>query len=242
MQNKADTLARLQNYILSLQGYKPAHAALQIDFGLGRIVHSFPNDSFPFSALHEFTCNSEEECASSGAFVGGLLSSSLNKGGIALWVGTKRHIFPPALKAFGINADQVIFVELKKEREALWTIEEALKCATLTTVVGEMTELDFTESRRLPLAIEKSGVGCFLLRHRPRNSTTASTSRWHVTPLPSAVEDGIPGVCHLRWQVDLVKVRNGRPGSWVVEWRGGRFRHATKLATIRGEERQVKTG
>ena len=135
-----------------------------------------------------------------------------------------------------------MFIERKKEKEVVWTIEEALKCTNLTTVVGELAELDFTESRRLQLAIEKSGVSCFLLRHKPRNLTTASTSRWQVKPLPSDIEDSLPGVGHPRWQVNLLKVRNGKPGSWVVEWAGGRFRHPSKFAVIRGEELQTKTG
>lgn len=242
MQNKVDILARLRNDVLSLQGFKPACTLSQTDFGLGCIVHSFPHASFPFSALHEFTCNSKEECASSSAFVTGLLSSTLNRGGVALWVGTKRHIFPPALKAFGINPDQIIFIELKKEKEVIWTIEEALKCTALTTVVGEIAELDFTESRRLQLLIEQSGVGCFLLRHKLRNFTTASTSRWNVQPLSSETDHDMPGLSYPRWKVNLLKVRNGKPGSWIIEWAEGSFRHPSKLSVIRSEERQKKTG
>lgn len=242
MQNKSEILVRLQNDILAMQGLRPSYSPAQTDFGLGRIVQSFPNAVFPFSALHEFTCNRKEECASTSAFVTGLLSSSLSKGGVTLWASTKLHIFPPALKAFGINPDQIIFIELKREKEVIWTIEEALKCGTLTTVVGEIGELDFTESRRLQLAIEKSGVGCFLLRHKPRNFTTASTSRWNVQPLSSQTENNLPGLNYPRWQVNLLKVRNGKPGSWVMEWAGGRFRQPSKFAVIYGKEKQTKTG
>lgn len=242
MQNKADILARLQNDILSLQGFKPASTAVETDFGLGRIIQSFPNSIFPFASLHEFVCNSKEECAASSAFVSGLLSSVLDKGGVAVWVGTKRQVFPPALKAFGISPEQVLFIELKKEKDALWVAEEALKCTTITTVVGEISDLDFSGSRRLQLAIEKTGVGCFLLRHNPRNFTTASTSRWNIRPLLSKTQSDMPGITFPRWQVDLLKVRNGKPGSWVVEWVDVRFRHPSKLVAITGGGLQSKTG
>ena len=39
-----------------------------------------------------------------------------------------RTIFPPALKSFGIAPDKIIFIDLKKEKEILWAMEEALKC------------------------------------------------------------------------------------------------------------------
>src|SRR5215203_5880180 len=156
MLSKSDIHCRLQNEILSLQGYKPNTATTQSDFGLGPIVTSFPNHTFPFSALHELFCESPQEVASSGAFVSGLLSSPLNKGGVALWIGTQPFIFPPALKSFGVNPGQMIFINTGSEKEAIWTLEEALKSTSLTSVVGQITELDFTQSRRFQLAIEQS--------------------------------------------------------------------------------------
>ncbi len=241
MQNKADIRNRLQQDILSLQGFRPASANAQTNFGLPRIARFFPNATFPFSALHEFSCITPEEVTSAGAFVAGLLSPLFDKGGVGLWISAERLIFPPALKAFGINPDQIIFIELKKEKEVMWAVEEALKCDALTTVIGEMADISFTESRRFQLAIEQSGVGCFLLRNKPRNVTTASTSRWQIKPLPSQIESNLPGIGYPRWQVNLLKVRNGKPGSWVLEWAEGRFRHASTLAVIRGEEMQTKS-
>ncbi len=241
MQNRLEILARLQNDILSLQGFKPASAGHATDVGLGHIAHSFPNATFPISALHEFTCYNREEAAASGAFITSILSSLLTKSGVVLWIGIQRVVFPPALKAFGVDADQIIFVELKKEKEIVWAVEEALRCNAVTCVIAEIAELGFTESRRFQLAIEQSGVACFVLRYKPRNLATASTTRWQVKPLSSVSDDGLPGVVHPRWQVDLLKVRNGKPGSWVVQWSRGRFRYPSKLAVI-PSDLQKKTG
>lgn len=234
MLTKADILARLQKEVLSLQGYKPASADNTVDFGLGQISHSFANSTFPAAALHEFCCNTHEEVSTSGAFIAGLLSPMMRKDGVSFWISTKRRLFPPALQSFGISPDQIIFIDLKKPKEVVWTVEEALRCTTLTTVIGEIDELDFTESRRLQLAIEKSGVGCFLLRHKPRNLATAATSRWHIKPLSSQQENLLPGVGHPRWQVNLLKIRNGKPGSWELEWMDGCFRHPSKLSILHG--------
>jgi len=46
--------------------------------------------------------------------------------------------------------------------------------------------------------------------------------------LPGEPVDGLPGLGFPRWQVELLKVRNGQPGSWVVEWSDGRFKPARK--------------
>jgi protein ImuA len=122
MESKADIRCLLQNEIFSLLGFQPANVTAQSDFGLVPIASSFPDHTFPYSALHEFICESPQEVAASSAFVTGLLSTLLQKGGIVLWISTRHLVFPPALKGFGINPEQIIFINLRKEKEAIWTI------------------------------------------------------------------------------------------------------------------------
>ncbi len=150
-------------------------------------------------------------------------------------------MFPPALKSFGIAPDKIIFIDLKKEKEILWAMEEALKCDSLSAVVGEMKELSFTNSRRLQLAVEQSRVTGFILRNNTRNfSTTACVTRWKIAPLPSESDD-MPGVGFPRWNVELLKVRNGKPGSWQIEFAAGHFSLISKITTITLEQKK-KTG
>ncbi len=78
----------------------------------------------------------------------------------------------------------------------------------------------------------KAGVGCFILRNKPKNVLTTGVSRWQIQPMHSEVEDGFPGLGHPRWQVKLLKVRNGSPGSWNIEWSNGGFRYVSKLGVI----------
>jgi protein ImuA len=44
----------------------------------------------------------------------------------------------------------------------------------------------------------------------------------------------MPGVGFPRWNVELLKVRNGQPGNWQVEWMDGRFNPV--IDTIEHEE------
>ena len=220
---KADIITQLKKELLALQGFRPlVHAHQQID--LGTINHSFPNSQFPLGVNHEFICSSKESLAASSGFIAGILSSMLTKGGAVVWISSSQIIFPPALVSFGIDPSQFIFIHLRNQKEINWTIEEALKCEGLAAVVGELANIDLTISRRLQLAAEQSRVTGFLLRHQPKQiNTTAFTCRWQIQSIKSETTDGFPGVGYSRLKVELLKVRNGKPGQWVIEWSNARF-------------------
>lgn len=221
MDGRADIIARLQREIMPLQGYKPRlhHGQNQSQSPLSM---AFPGKVFPLGAIHEYHYQSKEDLASTSGLIAGIIASHLQKEGITIWICGQRSVFPPALASFGLKPEQFLFVELGLEKERLWVMEEALKCQGVSAVIAELRQLDFTSSRRLQLAVERSGVTGFVIRNKARNSTV-SLSRWEVRPLPSHNEEGIPGIGDPAWKVDLLKVRNGRPMSWQLEWKYGKF-------------------
>lgn len=239
---KADIIAQLRKDILPLQGIRNVLNGAPVNVGLGVMNRSFPNGSFPLGAIHEFCCKEAEDASASCAFIAGIAGALMQKGGAAIWVSNSRTIFPPALTYFGIEPDRMIFIDLQKQKDVLWVVEEALKCDGLAAVIGEIPELNFTASRRLQLAIEQSRVTGFIVRRTQRNpGITASVARWKITPLPSAIEDDMPGVGFTRLQVELLKIRNGTPASWQIEWSAGRFRAASSPTPIPLQQRR-KTG
>lgn len=218
---KTHIISCLQREILVLQGFK-ATAPGSADIGLGSINNAFPNGSFPVGAVHEFL--SSEAVGATCGFMAGLLASMMGSNGVSLWISSGRQLFPPALRYFGIQPDKFIFIDLQKERHVMWAMEEALKCPALIAVVGEIPEISFTASRRLQLAVEESKVTGFILRNNPRTlSASACISRWKITPLLSHTVDNLPGIGFPQWKVELLRIRNGRPGVWEVMWTGGRF-------------------
>ena len=240
--SKADIIARLQREILSLQGFKPITNGNASDLGLGPIRSAFRDSKFPVGAIHEFLCSGREEISATGGFISGLLSTLMKNGGAALWINSSRNVFPPGLTLFGIEPHKILFIELHKEKDVLWAMEESLKCEGLAAVVGEVNQLSFMASRRLQLAVEQSRVTGFVLRKQDSNiNITSCVTRWKISHLPSVSENELPGVGFPRWNVELIKVRNGKPGTWEIEWRGKRFRHASSLRVIRRDE-QKKTG
>ncbi len=240
--SKADIITRLKRDILSLQGLKGTLRNTATDNGLGIINNAFPNNLFPAGAVHEFIAAGAEDAAATSGFIGGILSSLMNTRGACIWICCSRSIFPPALTSFGIAPDKIIFIDLKKQKELLWVLEEALKCSGLSAVIAEVPALSFTASRRLQLAVEQSQVTGFILRNNSRfiNTTTCIT-RWKITSLPSEMPGNMPGVGFPRWNVELLKVRNGTAGKWQIEYRAGCFRHISKYSAI-ALTPQKKTG
>jgi protein ImuA len=240
---KEDMISQMQKDILLWEGFKPPVTGSVCTFGLGAMEAAFPNGVFPTGAVHEFLSTKQEHTAATGAFISGLLGMLMQKGGACLWISRSRRLFPPALKFFGIVPHQVIFVDLQREKDVLWATEEALKCEGLAAVVAEVQEITFMQSRRLQLAVETSRVTGFIMRSDARKiSATACTARWKITPLVSEPA-GLPGVGFPRWQVELLKVRNGKPGSWQVEWAADKYHVIDENNTaVEFEEQTLKAG
>ncbi len=226
MLSHAQLRSQLQADILRLQGFKPAGSGLGA-LSLGAIDAAFPNRTFPTGAVHEVVSPASEDLAAASGFLTGLMAGLMRSKGVAVWISTRRTVFPPALKAFGIKPDRLLFVEVPRERDALWAMEEALKSPALTAVVGELRDISFTASRRLQLAVEQSQVTGFIINRATRLTTTACVSRWKITSLPSETIAALPGIGFPQWRVELLRIRNGHPGVWQVQWQKNRFVIAT---------------
>ena len=92
--------------------------------------------------------------------------------------------------------------------DALWAVEEAVVSGVVSHVIAEVDSADFTATRRLTLASERHGVPVTLLLPHTCEGATAATTRWRVSPLPSApnrYDPRAPG--HARWRVHLERCR-----------------------------------
>jgi len=221
---KSDLLLQLKSKIQQIQGFKvSAYKSFIIDLGI--INLSFPNYTFPIGTVHEFLTPEPGGTASTIGFLTPLLASLTNGQKVGVWISSKRKLFPPSLANFGFGPERLLFVDVAKESDVQWAIEESLKCSALTTVVAEVNDISFTASRRLQLAVEQSSVTGFLFRGsaKQKPGTTACAARWRVTSLPSDNLEELPGIGFPKWRVELLRIRSGRPGVWNVEWRNGRY-------------------
>lgn len=122
---------------------------------------------------------------------------------------------PPALRA------RLIHVAAEKPEDALFALEEGLRCRGLAFVLGELTgnprALGFTASRRLSLVAEKHGVPLWLVRLDAAQDLSSARMRWQVAAAPSLppqwnpVAPGLPA-----WRAGLFRARAHPPGEWTL--------------------------
>lgn len=234
-----EQFVRLQQDIIRMQDHHSAKNIAEDNAGLSMISEAFPNHSFPLGALHEFICSSIETTSAASGFISGIAASIMKGNSAGAWIGSSGTVFPHALSSFGLQPEQFLFIEPTKEKDRLWCIEEALKCDGFSVVIADTGNIGFMETRRFQLAVEQSAVTAFVLRrHRPAPMSSCAVTRWQVQSM-IGTKDDLPGIGFPQWRVDLLKVRNGKPGSWDIGWKENKFELITEEITASSFLRKV---
>lgn len=215
-----------------MQGQKPAADQSGGKVALGPVLDAFPQKVFPTGAIHECITTTPATTAATTGFIAGILSGLMSGSGPSVWISPDRILFPPGFSSFGLEPDRILFANVKKEKDICWAMETCLQMDGLSAVVSELSTLDFTISRRLQLAVEKSGVTGFVLRTNRNLHPTACVSRWQISAASSYHLQSLPGVTLPCWNVELLKVRGGNTGAWKLAWMNGSFRPVPEPATV----------
>jgi protein ImuA len=176
----------------------------------------------------------------------GFLLAQLGTDKPLLWVQQRMailesgRIHPP-----GLPSQNLIHVDARDARDALWAMEEGLRCAALSAVIGELwgdpRALDFTATRRLAVAAERSSVPCWLVRLGGTANLSGARMRWRVGSAPSLANplDGkAPGAP--AWDAELFRARGFPPGRWSLTHEAGAFHLAAAPGDrALGEERRL---
>ncbi|HEX5258201.1 MAG TPA: hypothetical protein VFW35_05405 [Sphingomicrobium sp.] len=152
----------------------------------------------------------------------GFLLPQLDTARPLLWVQERMailesgRIYPP-----GLPTANFIHVEARDARDALWAMEEGLRCSALSAVIGEIwgdpRALDFTATRRLAVASEQSGVPCWLVRLGGTADLSGARMRWRIASEPSLINDLDPKAPGLpAWDAELFRARGMPPGRWTL--------------------------
>lgn len=139
------------------------------------------------------------------------------------------------LELFGLTPSRLLIVRTAHARDALWAMEESLRCPGIAAVIGEMAEAgdsaDLTATRRLNLVAERQGTLPLLLRQQPLRGTSACATRWQVRAAPGR-GDGFGGIGRTAFTLALEKNRHGPCGDWQVEWDHEQRHFRTALPVI----------
>jgi protein ImuA len=152
----------------------------------------------------------------------GFLLAQIDHSKPLLWVQDRMaileagRIYPP-----GLPASDLIHVTARDARSALWAMEEGLRCGALSAVIGELwgdpASLDFTATRRLAVAAERSGVPAWLVRLGGNANLSGARMRWRVASAPSLIhpfDPRAPG--NPAWDAELFRARGRPPGRWSI--------------------------
>lgn len=215
--------------------------ASAITWGIAAIDRHLPGSGLMLGAVHEFAgAGLDLEEASLAAAVSARLLGRAQgaRPGEALWIARQRDLYTRALPGSGCDPSRLLHLKTRRNDDTLWALEEALRCQSLLAVIGEVGPLDLTQSRRLQLAAEKSGVPAFIIRRGHNRDARnwaaqpiAAQTRWRIHPAPSlgidlpAGRQPLPGKA--RWQVELWRCRGGNPATWLLEEHHHGWREAT---------------
>jgi protein ImuA len=196
-----------------------------LPLGVPALDARLPDGGLALGALHEVegARNEWDDGVAAGFCLALVAPLAVALDGPLLWVARQPDLYGGGLAAMGLDPARFVFVRAEGDRDVLWAMEEGLRCARLTAVVGEVAEPTPTAGRRLQLAAEAGGVTAVLLRRRFAASRRAeppcaALTRWRVAPLPSgpAPLEDLPG--RPRWRVELRRCRGAVPGDFLVEW------------------------
>jgi protein ImuA len=189
-------------------------------------------------ARHSEIFASTEEAGGTGAALALALDGLRAQGVVAgdprslLWVQDRASIrltgrpyrpgLPEELRA------RMVHVAARNAEDALFALEEGLRCRDLACVIGELAgnpkALGLTASRRLSLAAEKHGVPLFLVRHDARRDLSSARMRWEVRSAPSRPprwNPAAPGAP--AWRAELFRARAHTEGQWILHDDGHRL-------------------
>jgi protein ImuA len=160
---------------------------------------------------------------------GGFLTAQLGRDKPLLWIQDRMailesgRIHPP-----GLATQDLIHVEARDARDALWAMEEGVRCACLSAVIGEIwgdpRALDFTATRRLAVAAERSCTPCWLVRLGGTANLSGARMRWRIGSSPSLANPFDPRASGPpTWDAELFRARGFPPGRWSVAHEADRF-------------------
>jgi protein ImuA len=149
-------------------------------------------------------------------------------------------LYGHGVAGLGIAPNCLLMVTAPKEKELLWTLEEAAASGAFGGIIGMLGAKEriygFAASRRLKLRATSSGTPLFLIRHWSAEGATAAHGRWRVSARPSPPQGERAGfqllgpVC-LRLQLE--RMGSVPPQHWEMAFDAARDFHMASVVENR---------
>jgi protein ImuA len=197
--------------------------ARSVTLGVGAIDAAL-GGGLACAALHEFCAAAPMHFGAAAGFALTLAALARSPSKQTLWIATDfgrletGTLYGPGLDQLGLSPDELLVAHVARPVDALFAMEEALKCRALAAVVAEFGAApDLTATRRLSLAAREGGGIGLVLRHKPDNAPSSVRTRWHVAGAPSE-PDEFGGLGRTAFALSLTRNRRGPCGAWTLTW------------------------
>ncbi len=231
MRESVDHLAMLRRNLASIAGGRllsgdkiaTGHPALDAMLGGG----------LKRGRMHELFASESDDEAGAAGFATLLALRTVGRRAPIFWLRTDEAerrggtVHAPGLVELGGDPDSLVLGQAPDARALLKVAADAARCPGLGALIveahGKCPALDLTASRRLALAVERSGATLFLLRLEAEPVPSAADTRWAVGSAPSrALEANAPGIP--TFDIELLRRRSGPAGMrWRLEWNRDRL-------------------
>jgi len=191
--------------------------------------------------------------ASGGASIALMIAKqAMIDGKFLCLIDPQRQFYPPAIASLGIPLERVIALQPANHADAIWGLDQALRCSAVGVVIADIGNLEDRVARRLQLASEQGGgLGIFLRDARSAKSQPSwADVQWQIRP--ARFSDKIPSDTsaqeqvqrqNTRWfELELARCSGGRigarfqvgidaSGKWIdaPTPKGARHEHASAL-------------
>ena len=168
--------------------------------GYALLDEQLPGGGWPVGAVSEIICT--QEGIGEMQFLMPALAKLSQQGKWLALVAPPYIPYPLALSACGVDISKILLIRPRKENDALWTIEQALRAGTCGAVLGWLgDDVTAQQMRRLQLAAEQGGsVGLFFRSAVSVQQNTNSALRLQIKRIAG------------RLSVDILK----RRGRWPL--------------------------
>ena len=221
-------LTKLQEQIDRLErpGVAKAEPDDALTLGVAVIDKHLPWGGLAPASLHSISCVDNFTPALGFAAVLLGRAARFGKKQTVLWCQREQDLYAPGLAMFGLNSDNLIVVNAARDYDLFWTMEEGLRSGALAAVFGVLGGIKSNSLRRLQLAAEIGGTTALIFSDQITNkdkknyisSMGTSMTHWQVSNATTqSIEHSFFSELS-RWQLELLRCRGGKTGSWLVDW------------------------
>ena len=159
---RAERLRRLRRMLEGYQRRRRRGGRPSVPTGVARLDEALPHGGLPTGAITEMLSPFEGAGAMELAFRAARAAAGGSR--TIVVVDTRGDFYPPAAWRLGIAQDRLLVIRAPQIDQALWVIDQTLRCSAVAAVVAPIPRIDRASSRRLQLAAESTGAVGLLLR------------------------------------------------------------------------------